>query len=90
MLLGGIWVEDGTVLRLADALQGRGLSRKLSTSCRLRSPVNLTLAERHTILAVLNDPPPDLDGLCELILANPRWMLYRPDPNSSASERRSA
>jgi hypothetical protein len=44
-------------------------------ACTLRSPVvNLTVAERHTILAVLDEPPPGLEGLRELILANPQWM----------------
>jgi hypothetical protein len=76
VLLGGVWVEDGVVLRLAEVLRHRALSRKLSMACTLRSPVvNLTDAERHTILAVLDEPPPGLEGLRELILANPQWMF---------------
>lgn len=79
MLLGGLWVEDGVVLRLAEALQHKALSRKLSTAYTLRSPVvNLTVAERHAILALLNDPPPGLAGLRKLVLANPRWVLHEP------------
>ena len=77
MLLGGVWVEDGVVLRLAEALRHRALSHKLRMACTLRSPVvNLTVTERHTILAVLHDPPPGLEGLRTLILENPQWMLY--------------
>jgi hypothetical protein len=38
--------------------------------------VNLTVAERHAILAILNDPPAGLDGLREVILANPKWAIY--------------
>jgi uncharacterized protein (DUF1778 family) len=76
VLLGGVWVEDGVVLRLAEALRHKALSRKLSIACTLRSPVvNLTVAQRHAILAVLDPPPPGLEGLRKLILANPRWML---------------
>lgn len=92
MLLGGVWVEDGVVLRLAEALRDKALSRKLRMACTLRSPVvNLTLAERHAILAVLGDPPLSLEGLRELILANPRWMLYpRLESDFGASEHRSA
>lgn len=77
MLLGGVWVEDGIVLRLAESLQDRGLSRKLRMAFTLRSSVvNLTVAERHAILAILNDPPAGLDGLREVILANPKWAIY--------------
>ena len=91
-MLGGVWVEDGVVLRLAEALRHGALSRKLSMACTLRSPVvNLTMAERHAILAVVDAPPPSLKGLRELILANPGWMLHqRPESESGASERRSA
>ena len=79
MLLGGLWVEDGVVLRLAEALRHRALSHKLSTACTLRSPVvNLTVAERHAILALLNHPPPGLANLRKLVLANPRWVLDEP------------
>ena len=60
MLLAGVWVEDGTVLRLADVLPST-LSHKLRMACTLRSPVvDLTVVERHAILAVLDDPPPAL------------------------------
>jgi hypothetical protein len=73
VLLGGVWFEDGVVLRLAEALRHRALSHKLRMACTLRSPVlNPTVAERHTILAVLDDPPPGLERLRKLILGNPQ------------------
>ena len=91
MLLGGVWVEDGVVLRLAEALRDNVLSRKLRMACTLRSPVvSLTLAERHAILAVLGDPPPSLESLRTLIVANPRWMHPGLESNPGPSERRSA
>jgi len=77
VLLGGVWVEDGVVLQLAEALPHRPLAHKLRMACTLRSPVvNLTVAERHSILAVLSDPPPPLEELRELVLDHPQWVLY--------------
>jgi hypothetical protein len=76
VLLGGVWVEDGMVLRLTAAIQHKALSRKLSMAYRLRSPVvNLTVAERHTILAVLEEQPPGLDALRERLLTDQAWLL---------------
>jgi hypothetical protein len=76
VLLGGVEVDDWVVLRLAGAVQHRALSRKLSMACTFRSPVlNLTIAERYTILAILDDPPTGLEGLREHLLANQTWRL---------------
>lgn len=76
MLLGGVWVEDGMVLRLTAAIQHKALSRKLSMAYRLRSPVvNLTVAERLTILAVLQEEQwPDLEALRERLLTEEAWL----------------
>ena len=75
MLLGGVWVDDGMVQRLIAAVQHKALSRKLSTAYRLRSPVvNLTIAERHTILAVLEEQPPGLEELRERLLTDEAWL----------------
>ena len=76
MLLGGVEVENTTVLRLASAVKQPPLSRKLSMAWTLRSPVlNLTVAERQTILASLDEPPNGLEGLRDLLLVNPAWRL---------------
>jgi hypothetical protein len=76
VLLGGVWVDDEMVQRLIAAVQHKALSRKLRMAYRLRSPVlNLTVAERHTILAVLDEQPPGLEALRELLLADEAWLL---------------
>ena len=52
------------------------LSRKLSVAWTLRSPVlNLTVAERQTILALLDDEPDGLEGLRDRLLLSPAWQL---------------
>ena len=76
MLLGGVEVEDRCVQRLAGAVQHRELSRKLSMALALRAPVvNLTVAERHTILSALDAQVAGLEGLREELLGRPSWQL---------------
>ena len=36
---------------------------------------NLTIAERHTILAVLEEQPPGLEALRERLLTDEAWLL---------------
>ena len=76
VLLGGVWIDDGMVQRLIAAVQHKALARKLSMAYRLRSPVlNLTIAERHTISAVLEEQPSGLEALRERLLADEAWLL---------------
>ena len=76
MLLGGVGSREREVLRLASAVKQPPLSGKLSMAWTLRSPVlNLTVAERQTILAILDEPPYGLEGLRDLLLVNPAWRV---------------
>lgn len=76
MLLAGVTVEDSLILRLAAAVDDFGLARKLKLAHTLRSQVlNLTIAERQRILAVVEDPRSGLEDLRELLVANQAWRL---------------
>ena len=76
MVLAGVTVEDGVILRLAGAVNDLPLANKLKLAHTLRSQVlNLTFAERQKILAALEDPRTGLEGVRETLLAHPTWQL---------------
>ena len=76
MLLGGVKARDREVFRLARAVHHRGLSRKLRMAGTLGSPaIDLTVTERLTILAVLDDPPKGCEELREHLADDPAWRL---------------
>jgi hypothetical protein len=72
----GVDVDDDVVLQLARAVRPSALSQKLHLAATLHWPVvNLTAAERHTILAILDDAPAALEGLRDKLLESPSWRL---------------
>ena len=76
MVLGGVPIEDGFVLRLARAVAHPALASKLNMAYTLRSEVvNLNYTDRHAILEALEQKPVGLDGLLERFLADDAWQL---------------
>ena len=75
--MGGIWVEDGLILKLSRVVNP-SLAHKLKTAYSLRASVlNLSADERRAVLAVLEKPPPALEGLSEVLSESLDWRPAR-------------
>lgn len=73
MLLGGVPIDDQLVRRLAGIL-GRPLASKLDQALLLRAQiVALTRDEKKAILAALEEAPPDLEAVRELLISDAQW-----------------
>jgi hypothetical protein len=77
-LLGGVEVDEqvvGDLIRILD----RPLASKLDMALLLRTRmVGLSSHERRDVLAGLAHAPGDLQGLRELLLADPYWRRWEP------------
>jgi hypothetical protein len=77
-LVGGVSVEDRVVRDLARIVN-RPLAHKLETALLFRAKVvGLTRDEMRAVLAALEDAPPELQGLREMLLADRRWRHREP------------
>jgi hypothetical protein len=74
MIVNGVTMEDDLVLALAGVVKNPALAHKLQTAHRFRSGViNLSNAERRIVLAALDDPSVELEGLRAQLLEHPAW-----------------
>jgi hypothetical protein len=73
MLVGGVPIDDGLLRELARIVPPT-LARRVDTALLYRAKVlGLTLAERETILAALEDAPADLAELRGVLLNELEW-----------------
>jgi hypothetical protein len=73
MLLDGVPIDDALVRRLA-AMLGEPLSSKIERALLFRAQIMaLTRAERDAILAALEQAPPELETVRDLLTADEQW-----------------
>jgi hypothetical protein len=73
MLVGGVAVDERLLKELARLLPPN-LARRLDTALFYRAKVlGLTIAEREAVIAALEDPPPGLEELREVLLSEQAW-----------------
>ena len=74
MFLAGVPVRDEAVLELARLVDDPHLADKLETAFGRETKVlALTIPERETIVAALDDPPADLAELRGVLLRELEW-----------------
>ena len=77
MLLNGVAVDDRLVRELAAIVDG-SLRGRLESALLFRAKVvGLTVEERAAVLAALEQAPEDLQGLRDLLVADPSWRIRR-------------
>ena len=77
MIMGGVWVDDGVVRRLAAMLERRPLGRRLEQALLFRAQViAMTRDEKEAVLSVLARAP-ELDDVRDLLLADENWRERR-------------
>jgi hypothetical protein len=75
MLVGGVPIDERLLRELARVVD-RKLAQRLDTALLYRAQVlGLTVAEREAILKALENPPPGLEELRDILLQDPRWRL---------------
>jgi hypothetical protein len=73
MLVGGVPIDDRLLRELARIVP-RTLARRVDAALLYRAKVlGLTVAERETILAALEDAPADLAELRDALLRERQW-----------------
>ena len=73
MLVGGVPIDDRLLRELARIVP-RTLARRVDTALLYRAKVlGLTIAEKETILAALEDAPADLTELRDALLREVEW-----------------
>ena len=82
MLIGGVPVDERLSRRLAEVVPP-SVARRLDTALLHRAAVlGLTAAERHAILAALENPPSGLENLRATLIQDPDWR--QPGARSSS------
>jgi len=77
MLLGGVAIEDRLVRRLAEIVDRR-LGNKLDHALLFRAQiVALTREEKDAILGALEQAPPELEPVRELLTTDAQWHARR-------------
>ena len=77
MIMGGVWVDDGVVRRLAAMLERRPLGRRLEQALLFRAQViAMTRDEKEAVLSALARAP-ELDDVRDLLLADENWRARR-------------
>jgi len=77
MIMGGVWVDDVVVRRLAAKLERRPLGRKLEQALLFRAQVvAMTRDEKETVLSALEGAP-ELEDVRTLLLADDNWRGSR-------------
>ena len=75
IMLAGIPVQDGLILKLARMVDDDQLADRLEHAQRAGVKIlALELADRETILAALDDPPPGLEELRGVLLRDLTWL----------------
>ena len=77
MLLGGVAIEDRLVRRLAEIVDRR-LGNKLDHALLFRAQiVALTREEKDAILGALEQAPPELEPVREVLTTDAQWHARR-------------
>ena len=77
MLLSGVAVDDRLVRELAAIVDG-SLRGRLESALLFRAKVvGLTAEEKAAVLAALEKAPDELQGLRDLLMADPSWRIHR-------------
>jgi hypothetical protein len=78
LLLSGHTLRPQDVVLLAELVENKRLAAKLRDAARLNADVVLSIQERVDILAVLDEPPPELQPLRGHLLSQLKERDPRP------------